>query len=53
MCVYEAGHEPGGDPPVTELGAVELVPGDAERKGRANKSEGFGRAASSGDAVAA
>lgn len=52
LFVYEAGHGLGGDPPVTELVAVELVPGDAERKGRVNKSEGFGRAASSGDVVA-
>lgn len=50
--MYGAGHELGGDPPATELGAVELVPGDAERKGRENKSVGFGRAASSGDTVA-
>lgn len=49
--MYDAGQELGGDPPVIEFGVVELVPGEAERKERANNSDGFGRAASNGDTV--
>ena len=50
MFWYEAGHEFGGEPPVSELGEVEFVPGEPERKERPNKSAGL-NAERSGDAA--
>lgn len=51
--MYDAGHGLfDGEPSARELGPVELVPGEAERNGRENRSTGFERADSNGEAVA-